>query len=291
MPYSMTGIGRSSGELEKPVIKFEVEIKSYNHRFLEISVKAPNAFAPFEEEIRKIVQEKVTRGHIIIFIQQDREILNAKFDVDRPLLDAYLSLAKELKGKHKAVGSVDINALLAIPGVIRMSQVQTDTRQVFEGFKPTLVRALNDFLKMKRREGEATAREIAKSLDVIEREFQSIEKLVPERDDYYRQRLADIVKDFKETLDKDRFYQELVYISDRNDVSEETQRLRGHLSLFRESLVEDDHPGRRLNFLLQEIQREANTLSVKANFLRISEAVVQVKEEIEKIREQVQNIE
>jgi uncharacterized protein (TIGR00255 family) len=103
--------------------------------------------------------------------------------------------------------------------------------------------------------------------------------------------LADIVKEFKDTLDKDRFYQELVYISDRNDVSEETQRLRGHLSLFRESLERDDHPGRRLNFLLQEIQREANTLSVKANFLKISEAVVQVKEEIEKIREQVQNIE
>jgi len=291
MPYSMTGIGRASGELDAPVIKFDVEIKSYNHRFLEISIKAPNAFAPFEEEIRKIVQEKVSRGHVIVVIQQDREILGAKFEVDRPLLDAYLSLAKELTTKHKATGKISINTLLAIPGVVRMSQVQTDTRKIFIGFKPTLIRALDDFLNMKRREGEATAREIAKSLDVIEREFKSIEKLVPERDEYYRQHLAEIVKDFKETLDKDRFYQELVYISDRNDVTEETQRLRGHLSLFRESLERDDHPGRRMNFLLQEIQREANTLSVKANFLKISESVVQVKEEIEKIREQVQNIE
>jgi uncharacterized protein (TIGR00255 family) len=291
MPYSMTGIGRASGELDSPAIKLEVEIKSYNHRFLEISVKAPNAFLPFEEEIRKIIQEKVSRGHVVVFIQQDREIMGTKFEVDRPLMNAYLVLAKELKAKHKAVGKVDINALLAIPGVIRMSQMQTDTRQIFNGFKPILARALNDFLKMKRREGETTARDIERSLDKIEQQFKNIEKLVPERDEFYRQRLEELIREFKDTLDKDRFYQELVYISDRNDVSEETQRLRGHLTLFRESLEQDDHPGRRMNFLLQEIQREANTLSVKANFLKISESVVSIKEEIEKIREQVQNIE
>lgn len=291
MPYSMTGIGRAGGEVGKPAVKFDVEIKSYNHRFLEISVKAPNAFAPFEEEIRKTVQEKVSRGHVIVIIQQDREILGAKFEVDRPLITAYLSLARELKRKHRTAGKVDINALLAIPGVIRMCQEQTDTRSIFEGFRPILARALHDFLKMKRAEGDSTAREIVKSLDTIEREFQRIEKLLPERNDFYRKRLEEIVKDFHDTLDKDRFYQELVYVSDRNDISEEFQRLRGHLTLFHESLGKDDHPGRRLNFLLQEIQREANTLSVKAGFLKISEAVVQVKEEIEKIREQVQNIE
>jgi len=291
MPYSMTGIGRASGELDSPAIKLDVEIKSYNHRFLEISVKSPNAFLPFEEEIRKVIQEKVSRGHVVVIIQQDREIMGTKFEVDRPLMNAYLTLAKELKAKHKATGKVDINALLGIPGLIRMSQTQTDTRQIFNDFKPILTRALDDFLKMKRREGEATARDIRKSLDTIEREFKNIEKLVPERDEFYRRRLEDLVREFKDTLDKDRFYQELAYISDRNDVSEETQRLRGHLSLFRESLERDDHPGRRMNFLLQEIQRESNTLSVKANFLRISESVVNIKEEIEKIREQVQNIE
>jgi uncharacterized protein (TIGR00255 family) len=291
MPYSMTGIGRASGQLGSPAIKLEVEIKSYNHRFLEISVKAPNAFLPFEEEIRKIIQEKVSRGHVVVIIQQDREIMGTKFEVDRPLMNAYLALARELKTKHKASGKVDINALLAIPGVIRMSQLQTDTRQIFNGFKPILARALADFLKMKRREGDGTAREIGKSLDRIEHDFKNIEKLVPERDGFFRRRLEELVQEFKDTLDKDRFYQELVYISDRNDVSEETQRLRGHLSLFRDSLEQDDHPGRRMNFLLQEIQREANTLSVKANFLKISESVVNIKEEIEKIREQVQNIE
>ena len=291
MPYSMTGIGRVSGEIQNPPIKFDVEIKSYNHRYLEISVKAPSCFAPFEDEIKKIIQACVSRGHIIVIVQQDREILGTKFEIDKPLLNAYLSLSKELKKRYKAKGSININTLLAISGLVKMSQDQVDTKAIFEGFKPILVRTLDEFLKMKKKEGDSTAREMNKSLRIIDNELKNIQELIPLRNEQYKNRLFEIQKSFKENLDKDRFYQELLYISDRTDVTEECERLNGHLKLFHESLDKDKHPGRRLNFLLQEMQREANTLSVKANYLKISEATVTIKEEIEKIREQVQNIE
>jgi uncharacterized protein (TIGR00255 family) len=291
MAYSMTGIGRAGGEVKDPPIKFDVEIKSYNHRFLEISIKCPNAISPFEDDIRRLIQHRVSRGHLVVIIQQDREIFPNKIEVDRPLLNAYLKLVDELKDKYKIGGTIDINTLLAIPGLIKFSQYQADTKTLYNELKPILERALDSFLDMKKKEGKNIVSEIQSSLKKIEKEVKSIEKLIPRRNRHYKKHLLDLVKNNTNDFDEDRFYQELLYVVDRTDVTEECKRLFSHLSLFKESLDNDKHPGRKLNFLLQEIQREANTLSVKSNFLEISKAVVQIKEEVEKIREQVQNIE
>ncbi|HEX7319346.1 MAG TPA: YicC/YloC family endoribonuclease [bacterium] len=291
MAFSMTGIGRASGEVSKPSIKFDVEIKSYNHRFLDISLKVPTCFLPYENEIRKMLQGVITRGHVIVVIQMDRELLGTKFEIDNTLLSAYLSLAKELKKRKQAKGTIDANTLLSVPGLIKMSQSQIDTYKIFENLKPILKKALDELMLMKEKEGGSTVKDIKKSLKIIEKLITDIKEMIPVRNEFYKNRLSEIQKDFKTNLDKDRFYQELLYVSDRTDVTEESERLQGHLAMFNESLVKDPHPGRRMNFILQEMQREANTLSVKANYLKISEAVVVVKEEIEKIREQVQNIE
>ncbi|UCG93051.1 MAG: YicC family protein [candidate division WOR-3 bacterium] len=291
MAYSMTGIGRAGGEIKKPPIKFDVEIKSYNHRFLEISIKIPNSLLPFEDEIRKSIQKRVSRGHIIVIVQQDREILPCKVEVDRPLLDAYLKLVEELQKKYTVSGTIDVNTLLAIPGLIKFSQYQTESQDIFKAFQPILEKSLKSFLAMKKKEGDNIAHEIKNSANKIEDNIHTIETLIPERNEFYKKHLVDLVEGYETNLDKDRFYQELLYTVDRSDVTEECKRLHSHLSLFRDSLNNDAHPGRRLNFLLQEMQREANTLSVKANYLDISTAVVCIKEEIEKIREQVQNIE
>jgi len=291
MPYSMTGIGRASGEIKEPPVKFDVEIKSYNHRFLEISVKCPNGLLPFEDEIRRYVQKRLTRGHIVVIIQQDRELLPEKVEVDKPLLFAYLKLAEELKKEKKIEGSVDINTLLSIPGLIKFSQQQTASINIFNEFKPILEKAMDSFLQMKKKEGENIADEIRKCVRVIEDNIHSIERLVPDRNEHYKNHLYELVKSCDIDLNEDRFYQELLYTVDRTDVTEECKRLLSHLNLFKECLENDEHPGRKFNFLLQEMQREANTCSVKANFLEISKAVVQIKEEVEKIREQVQNIE
>ncbi len=291
MAFSMTGIGRASGEASKPSIKFDVEMKSYNHRFLDISLKAPTCFLPYEDEIRKMVQSAITRGHVIVVIQMDRELLGTKFEIDNTLLNAYLSLARELKKRKHAKGTLDINTLLAVPGLIKMSQGQIDTYKIFEDLKPILKKALDELMRMKEKEGGSTVKEIKKSLGIIEKLITQVNELIPVRNEFYKNKLSEIQKDYSANLDKDRFYQELLYISDRTDVTEENERLKGHLAMFNETLAGDPHPGRRMNFLLQEMQREANTLSVKANYLKISEAVVVIKEEIEKIREQVQNIE
>jgi uncharacterized protein (TIGR00255 family) len=215
----------------------------------------------------------------------------SKIEVDRSLLEAYLKLAEELKEKYKAGGDVDINTLLAIPGLIKFSQTQADSKDIYNEFKPILGKALDSFLETKRKEGENIAKEIRKSVKKIEKNIREIEKLIPERNECYKNRLTELLKDYTKTLNEERFFQELLYTADRTDVTEECKRLYSHLLLFKESLDDEDHPGRKLNFFLQEMQREANTLSVKANYLEISKAVVSIKEEIEKIREQVQNIE
>ncbi len=291
MPYSMTGMGRAGGTIKDPSIKFEVEIKSYNHRFLEISVKCPNGILPFEDEIRRYVQKKVSRGHIIVIVQQDREILPCKVEVDRPVLRSYMKLVDELKKDYKIGGTIDINTLLSIPGLIKFSQPHVDSTNIYNAFKPILEKAMESFLKMKKKEGENIAREIRKSISVIEKYIRSIDKLIPKRNDYCKEHLLSLLRKSRNEFNEERFYQELLYNVDRTDITEECKRLSSHLSLFREALDKENHPGRKLNFLLQEIQREANTCSVKANFLGISKAVVHIKEEVEKIREQVQNIE
>lgn len=291
MLYSMTGIGRASGEIKKPPIKFDVEIRSYNHRFLDISLKLPSSFVPFEDEIKKMLQENICRGHIVILIQQDREILGNRFEVDKELLNAYLAVAKEIKKKYKVTGTIDINTLLAIPGLVRISQNQTDTKLIFKNFIPIFRRALESLLTAKTQEGEHTKKEIDVLLKAICQELETIKQLIPERNEYYKKHLNELIKNINENLDRSRLYQEMLYIADRTDVSEEYARLSGHIKLFYEAIENEKYPGRRLNFLLQEMQREANTLSVKANYLKISEAVVNIKEAIEKIREQVQNIE
>jgi uncharacterized protein (TIGR00255 family) len=291
MAYSMTGLGRASGDLKKPLIKFDVEIRSYNHRFLDVSLKIPNCLQPFENEIRREVQSKLTRGHIVVVIQQDREIMPARIEVDKPLLESYLKLADELRESYHVAGEIDVNTLLAIPGLIKFSQSQVASEDIFRAFRPILAKAVANLVKMKAQEGANIVREIKRSIKKIDGDLRVIERVIPERNAYYKEHLLSLVKGSQKEISEERLYQELLYTAERTDVTEECKRLSSHLELFKDAVANEDHPGRRLNFLLQEMQREANTLSVKANYLQISKLVVDIKEEVEKIREQVQNIE
>ncbi|UCG31426.1 MAG: YicC family protein [candidate division WOR-3 bacterium] len=291
MAYSMTGIGRASGDLKDPPLKFDVEIRSYNHRFLDMSIKLPNCLLPCETEIRREVQSRLTRGHIVVVIQQDREIIPTKIEVDKNLLDAHMKLAEELRATYHIGGDVDINTLLSIPGLIKFSQPQVESEGIYKNFQPILERALQDLIQMKKKEGENIVLEINKSVNMIEEHVHDIERLIPERNKYYKDHLLSLVQEAGKELNEERLYQELLYTAERTDVTEECKRLFSHLLLFKDSLKNESHPGRKLNFLLQEMQREANTLSVKANYLHISKSAVQIKEEVEKIREQVQNLE
>ena len=291
MAYSMTGIGRASGDLRKPLIKFDVEIRSYNHRFLDVSVKIPNCLQPFENDIRREVQSKLTRGHIVVVIQQDRELMPAKIEVDKPLLESYLKLADELRDSYHISGTIDINTLLAIPGLIKFSQAQVASQDIYKAFRPILKKAVFNLMRMKAKEGTNIVREIKRSVRKIDGYLRRIERVIPKRNAHYKKPLLSLVKGVQKEINEERLYQELFYTAERTDVTEECKRLSSHLELFKDAVDKEDHPGRRLNFLLQEMQREANTLSVKANYLDISKTVVDIKEEVEKIREQVQNIE
>lgn len=291
MPHSMTGMGRASGVIKKPPIKFDVEIKSYNHRFLEVSVKCPNILLPFEDEIRWYVQKQLTRGHVVVVIQQDREVTECNVEIDKVLLHAYLKVVKELQRAHGIGGDIDINTILSIQGLVKFSHPPVNSKTVFREFKPILEKTLQALISMKKQEGKNIERDIKKSIRIIERGIMRVEKWIPQRNVNYKNRLHELIKQHGKDLNEERLYQELLYTVDRTDVTEECKRLFSHLALFKDALVKEKHPGRKLNFLLQEMQREANTCTVKANFFKISKTVIQIKEEIEKIREQVQNLE
>jgi uncharacterized protein (TIGR00255 family) len=175
--------------------------------------------------------------------------------------------------------------------LIKFSQAQPVAADIYKRFRPILRKAIKSLMQMKKSEGNNIVREIRKSVKKIEAHLHEIERVIPERNKHFKEHLLSLVKGYQENLNEDRLYQELLYTAERTDVTEECKRLNSHLQLFKDSIENEDHPGRRLNFLLQEMQREANTLSVKANYLKISEMVVHIKEEIEKIREQVQNLE
>lgn len=289
----MTGIGRASGDLRQPfpLMKLEVEIRSYNHRFLDISVKMPNCLLPFESEIRREVQSKVTRGHIVVVIQQDREVMPARIEIDRTVLNAYLKLADELRADRRVKGEIDINTLLSAPGLVKFSQTPIAGEDIYKAFLPILKKAVGNLARMKAVEGGNIARAVRRSVTKIDRQLRNVERMIPRRNARYRKNLVALFNGMKGKLNEDRLYQEFLYAAERTDITEECKRLHSHLSIFKDSLTNESQPGRRLNFLLQEMQREANTLSVKANYLQINKAVVDIKEEIEKIREQVQNLE
>jgi len=202
-----------------------------------------------------------------------------------------MKLAGELRENYGIQGEIDINTLLSIQGLIKFSQPQIESEGIYKNFKPILDRALKDLIQMKKKEGKNIAQDINESVEIIEDCVHEIERVIPERSKHYKENLLTLVKGSTNEVNEERLCQELLYMAERTDVTEECKRLFSHLMLFKESLDTEDHPGRRLNFLLQEMQREANTLSVKANYLKISKAAVTIKEEVEKIREQVQNLE
>ncbi len=291
MIYSMTGYGKGAAENGK--IKTAVEVKSVNGRFLDIALRLPSSLMNKEYELREIIKTKIKRGKLMVSIQVKR---NGSDDEDISLnkdkLKNYISLIKEIKKISKSSEKIKLEHLLFNKEIFETNELEFSEHE-FNVLKKALNTALTELLKMKKNEGKELAKDLRKRIEIIGTKLDEIEKesgaSVKEYFEKLKEKVQTILGDVN--ADKDRLEQELAIIVDKAEITEECVRLRSHIKFFSESIDNDDEPGRKLNFICQELNREANTISSKTISTLITHNVVSIKEEIEKIREQLQNIE
>lgn len=292
MVRSMTGYGR--GELEEKGVRITAELRSVNNRFLEMSPRLPKFLAPLEGEIKKVIQDRVSRGRILVNVTwEEAGGINETICLDEAVADRYYDLLKVLKKRYDLAGDIDLATFAAMPDLLKRELEEWEPSKAFPLVKEALTIALEDLLEMKAREGEAIAQDLKQRVDCTLSHLQEIESRAPQRVDETRKKLrAKLTElagsgEYNEAL----LIQEVVLFAERSDCTEECVRYRIHADNFNRYLAEGGVVGRKLNFLLQEMAREANTMAVKASDAEVSGKVVLIKEELEKIREQVQNIE
>lgn len=292
MIKSMTGYGRD--QIEDLGKQFTVEVKSVNHRYLEIAIRQPRQYSILEENIRKLVQQYIKRGRIEIFIKvEGLEQKATMIKVDKEIALAYYNSLKDLAKDLNVSSQIDLLQLVNLPDVITLEDKEDDLDEIWKIMRKTLVEALVKLVEMRKIEGESLQKDLADRINFVDTISVKINERTPLVLEEYREklekRLGELLQGFE--LDENRLNQELVYFADKSSITEEVIRLRSHFKQFTKSLKMDEPVGRKLDFLVQEMNREMNTIGSKANDLTIAQLVVEGKSELEKIREQIQNIE
>lgn len=292
MIKSMTGFGRS--EIVKGNRKISVKIKSVNHRYLEAGIKMPKKLNVFESRMRDLLKKYATRGKIDIFInyEDDSESqVNLKFNQN--IADEYMAIFNNMSEKYNLKNDMTVGGLARFPEVITMDEVQEDEEELWHFIEEAMKAALEQFVNTRILEGENLKKDLLGKLDHMEELVAFVEKRSPEIMKEYRSKLESKVKELlgDTTIDESRIATEVIIYADKICVDEETVRLRSHIEHARKCLNEDGGIGRKMDFIAQEMNREANTTLSKANDIEISNAAIDLKTEIEKVREQIQNIE
>jgi len=290
---SMTGFGR--GAVTESNFQVTVELKTVNNRFLDISLRLSNEMQALETEIKRLISGRLSRGRVDVNLQYERsEEIN--YELNRPMIVGYLSAMKQMQEEFDLSGEPDINVIAKLPNV--MVAKKDDVSEAFAfAVSTALNTAIEDLEKMRASEGEMLKAELESRLASIEQHLPSIETEAASISEEYRQRLTRRIGDMlaksesQIELDQGRLAQEIAFLSDRADISEEIARLNTHIEHFRTIMDEDKEVGKRLDFLTQELNREANTITSKTNNMIVKENALAIKSEIEKIREQVQNVE
>lgn len=294
MIYSMTGYGRGEAATERH--KLVVEIKSVNHRYSEIIVKMPKKLNAFEERIKNIIKSKITRGRIELFINFEEQVgedylIKPNFAV----LDQYVGVLKALQDRYELTENISLSLLARYPDAISVSYQEADEDTIWAVLSEALENALGNLMTMRKNEGDRLTEDILGRVDCIKGILSKIEEQSPAISDAYRQRLTDRIKDLLSEaaveLDEARVAHEVAIFADKTNIAEEVVRLKSHFVQIEDFFKEGGGIGRKLDFLIQEMNREINTIGSKSPDLGIANSVIEVKSEIEKIREQVQNIE
>ncbi|MCC7093943.1 MAG: YicC family protein [Ignavibacteriaceae bacterium] len=291
MIYSMTGYGKGSTAKNKTFI--EVEVKSVNSRFFETSLKLPPILLPYDYEIREFIKTKVQRGKLnVVFHFKKDGVENGFISIDEKKLSNHISLIKKIRKAASIKDEIKLEHLLTG----KESFISQDTelsKSEFDLVKSALTKALDKLILMKKKEGTELAKDLSSRIEKILKIVSEIEiEYKKSINDYFnklRLRITELLDNAE--INEDRLNLELALIADRADITEECVRLKSHIKFFKESIKNEKEPGKKLNFLCQEMNRETNTISSKSISTPVIHSSVLIKEEIERIREQIQNIE
>lgn len=291
MIKSMTGYGRSN--ISKNDREYQIEIKSVNHRYLDITVKMPKQLSYLEDTIKKQVSSRVKRGKIDIFITFNNNSLEGRtIKINKELAHAYIEELKELSKKEDILSDIQVTEISKYPDVLNIKNEQDDDI-IKNEVTDTLQGAVENLINMRQIEGNKIAEDLNNRLDNIQLKVNEISNLSTGLIEEYivklETRIRQILKD--QEIDQQRLAQEVVIYADKCSVEEEITRLNSHILQFKNLLNSDEAVGKKLDFIVQEMNRETNTIGSKANNLDITNRVIDLKTEIENIREQIQNIE
>ena len=287
MPNSMTAFSRIDVNSEFGSLIFE--LKSVNHRFIEINFKIPELFKKLELQMRDLLKEALVRGKVECSIIINENAVLSETKIDQAQLEKYLELMQKVKSKIGEPNKISITDVLNLPGVLNQKPIESSDleKSCLEGFKETITK-LKEFREI---EGKKLKKDITEKIKFIEVHLESLERELPRLLDLNRKRLEKRISDLTVQIDRDRLDQEMVLLANRSDIDEEIVRLRSHSSEVIRLLDTDNAIGRKLDFLMQEMNREANTIGSKSLSEFTSKVAIELKVLIEQIREQVQNIE
>ncbi|ADL07782.1 YicC/YloC family endoribonuclease [Thermosediminibacter oceani] len=289
MIRSMTGYGRgrSIGK-----VNWEVEIKSVNHRFLEIYIRLPKPWLFLEERIRSFIKERIARGRIDVFINYSSETLPVDIKIDKKAVESYYKKLAELREEIGFEGPVSLSLLSMMPDLFKVEQQFPEEEEMWSSLKGALQEAVDGLIQMRTREGVNLWRDISSRLDIIQKRVENIKLRADAVVEEYRKKLRQKIERISQgELNEERLETEVVFFAERSDINEELVRIESHIAQLRGMPESKDLSGKKMDFIAQELFREVNTIAAKSSDYKIAQEVIEIKSELEKIREQLQNIE
>jgi len=286
---SMTGFGFS--EYRNETIHLSLNLKSYNNRFLDLYVYLPQFLAPLEPKVRDFLSQRIIRGRIELGLKVSEFEEDIEVRLDRKSVQAYLRILEELAAEAGITDGIKLSHLLRIEGIIKLNK-NREIDKYWQMLEPLLADAYNEFEETRKREGEATCKDIESNLSIIEDQRLFIEQAIPELEQFIKSELRSRFEELLgDAVDETRIYSEMAVMLMKADVNEEIVRLASHLTNFRFTMAKEGAVGKKLDFICQELNREINTIGSKNQVTAVNESVITVKDAIEKIREQLRNVE
>ncbi len=293
MIHSMTAFARA--ENTETDLSVFIEIRSYNSKYLDISLRMPAGYGPLEERIKNLISNHVARGRIenhVKIVDTSEEALG--FDIDEAKANAYHDALKGLKNSLGLSGEISLDMIASVSGIVKPADKKIDMDRDWEAIKGCFMTAMTDLVAMRQKEGSFLEKDLLGRLNIIEDRLARIETAACGLTAAYQERLKNRIGELTQgqvPLDPSRIAQEAAFLADKSDISEEIVRVKSHIIQFRNIISDDAPAGRKINFLLQEFNREFNTMGAKVGSAEAAHMIVDVKSELEKIREQSQNVE
>ncbi|KXZ39592.1 TIGR00255 family protein [Alkalithermobacter thermoalcaliphilus JW-YL-7 = DSM 7308] len=293
MAISMTGFGR--GDYKDDKFHFIVETKTINHKYTDINIKLPRRISFLEEKIRSLVKEYIKRGRVDLFVKMEFiKESDITLTLDINLAKEYHKLLQTIKNELNVNDDISVLSIAKFPDVIKVQESEDDEDEIWKSLSIAIKDSLEKLKDMRLLEGERLSKDIQERCNLLKNYIDEIEKcsynLVIEYKEKLRNRIKELLDDTI-NIDEERISQEVAIFADKSNITEEIVRFKSHVDQITKTINKNDAIGRKIDFLIQEINRETNTIASKSSSLRISELVVEIKSELEKIREQIQNIE